>query len=310
MSPTAARKVAAAIRLTPGTVISRLTSAESSAAGDQRLDRGDLLARGSRSGAGSRRPSRASSRQLELAQPAAAALAEQVATGGRATSGGASARRGPRSWRACAPGPAGSRRASRRRSARVCSSGIQTAVQRARGEQPRQRAGVEPVGLRPRLPDPRVGRVDDHHPADVRLDDPRDLPRVAGHLERDLVVEPRLCANSSSAAGVVSIRPAERTSPVLDDRDLAEVAVDVEPITLSPLLPSFVVGRRTGGQTTPTDSCSQHNRASRRGGHRKVGLEAHRAANGLPSLRSRSGPVGARPTRARPRIPPRFRCCR
>jgi hypothetical protein len=54
----------------------------------------------------------------------------------------------------------------------------------------------------------------------------------------------------------------------------------------SPILPSSPRSRRTGGQTTQTDSCSQHTRAGRRGGHRKLGLKAHRAKNGLPSLRS------------------------
>ena len=38
----------------------------------------------------------------------------------------------------------------------------------------------------------------------------------------------RLCANSSSASGRAAIRPAERTRPSGHDRDLAEVAVDVQ----------------------------------------------------------------------------------
>jgi hypothetical protein len=67
-------------------------------------------------------------------------------------------------------------------------------------------------------------------------------------------------------------------------------ALDAEPpISLDP--PFVDDDRRTGGQTTQTDSCSQHNRASRRGGHRKVGLEAHRARNGLPILRSPRRPL-------------------
>jgi hypothetical protein len=47
----------------------------------------------------------------------------------------------------------------------------------------------------------------------VRLQDARDLPGASGHLERHPVVAPRLRANSASASGVVSIRPAERTTP-------------------------------------------------------------------------------------------------
>jgi hypothetical protein len=42
-------------------------------------------------------------------------------------------------------------------------------------------------------------------------------------------------------------------------------------------------------------SCSQHNRASRSGGHRKVGLEAHRAKTGLPNLHSPKSPCPGQP---------------
>ena len=54
----------------------------------------------------------------------------------------------------------------------------------AQPQQPGQRAGAEPVGLRPRLHDPSVIRTDHDHPVHVRLQDPRDLPRAAGHLQR------------------------------------------------------------------------------------------------------------------------------
>jgi hypothetical protein len=47
----------------------------------------------------------------------------------------------------------------------------------------RQRARVKPVGLRPCLADPRVIRAHDDHPAQVRLEDPGDLPRAAGYLQ-------------------------------------------------------------------------------------------------------------------------------
>ena len=61
-------------------------------------------------------------------------------------------------------------------------------VQRPRRQQLRQRLRIQPVGLRPRLPDARVTRRDHHHARDVRLDDPRDLPRVAGDLQHHPIV--------------------------------------------------------------------------------------------------------------------------
>jgi hypothetical protein len=59
-------------------------------------------------------------------------------------------------------------------------------------------------------------------------------------------------------------------------------------LTRSPFI--AVDQKRTGGQTTQTDSRSQHTRAGRRGSHRKVRLTAHRARNGPPNLRSPDKP--------------------
>jgi hypothetical protein len=53
-------------------------------------------------------------------------------------------------------------------------------IELARGEQPREGAGVEPISLRPRTADPGVGRGDDDHLRDVGLDDALDRPGVAG----------------------------------------------------------------------------------------------------------------------------------
>src|SRR5436305_15133530 len=80
---------------------------------------------------------------------------------------------------------------------------------------------------------------------------------------------------------------------VLADRDLAEIEMHIqtdEPQTALPSLDATVIWE-TGGRTTRTDSCSRHNRASRRGGHRGfVGLAAH-LKHGLPSLRSPKSPI-------------------
>ena len=121
-------------------------------------------------------------------------------------------------------------------------------VERPGREQLRERAGVEPVGLRARLPDPRVARMHDQHPADVRLQDPRDLPRVAGHLKH----HPIACAETLREQLERRRRrldPARRTDLArLDDRDLAEIAVDVQPNAPHPLSFLAVDQKGTGGQ--------------------------------------------------------------
>ena len=168
-------------------------------------------------------------------------------------------------------------------------------VQRPGGQQLGQRASVEPVGLRARLPDPRVARMHDQHLADVRLEDPRDLPRVAGHLEHHPIARAQALREQLQRLRR-RLDPARRTDLArLHDRDLAEVAVNVQPNASHPFSFLAVDQWRTGGQTTQTDSCSQHTRAGRRGGHRKVGLKAHRARNGLPSLRSPESPCSGQP---------------
>jgi hypothetical protein len=62
------------------------------------------------------------------------------------------------------------------------------AVQRARRQQLGQRPRVQAVGLGSGVTDPGVTRRDNDHARDVRLDDPRDLPRIAGHLQHHPVI--------------------------------------------------------------------------------------------------------------------------
>ena len=97
----------------------------------------------------------------------------------------------------------------------------------ARRQQPRQRACVEPIGLRARPADPRVVGAHDDHALHVRLKDPRDLPRVAGHLKRDPIIGARALREQ-----LEPLRPrldptgrAHRT--VLRDRDLTEIQMHV-----------------------------------------------------------------------------------
>ena len=81
-------------------------------------------------------------------------------------------------------------------------------------EQCRERARVKPVGLRPRLHDPGVVRGDHDHAVNVRLEQPRDLPRAAGHLQRHPIrpaADSRPASRSPPACS--RTRPAERTTP-------------------------------------------------------------------------------------------------
>ena len=47
----------------------------------------------------------------------------------------------------------------------------------------------------------------------MRLEDPRDLPRRTGHLQRNLSLATKLSARTFNASGVDATRPAERTFP-------------------------------------------------------------------------------------------------
>ena len=167
-------------------------------------------------------------RQLDLAKPFAAGKAEQVAdrrlcdqsANQRGVALVLRARAGPNQLAATREPPPQRPRLLVRHP---------QPIERPGREQLRERAGVEPVGLRARLPDPRVARMNDQHLADVRLQDPRDLPRVAGHLEH----HPIACAEALREQLERRRRrldPARRTDLArLGDRDLAEIAVDVQP---------------------------------------------------------------------------------
>ena len=217
-------------RSRPGTVISRLTCAElERVAGDRRST---AATSASRNSIWRRQPStvsRSSARQLELAPASAGPLTpNRSLTGGRPIS-----RRISTAWisffarvRALTSWP---RRASRRRIARVCSSGIQTASSDpAASSFASVRASSRSVFARAwRMP---VSRgLHDHHPRDVRLDDPRDLPRVAGHLQRHPIARAEALREQLQRLRR-RLDPARRADLAgLDDRDLAEVAMHVQP---------------------------------------------------------------------------------
>ena len=96
----------------------------------------------------------------------------------------------------------------------------------------------------------------------MRLDDPRDPERVACRLQRHLIVtaeaqrkqrQPRrLGLHPSGQAQLASLR----------DRDLAEVAIDVQPDEAHQhqLHSRLTTDRDEAGDATTTDPCARHTR--------------------------------------------------
>ena len=101
-------------------------------------------------------------------------------------------------------------------------------VQRPGRQQLRQRERVEAVGLRARLTNPGIARRHDDHPGDMRLEDPRDLPRIAGHLQRHLVIGREALREQLQVLCGVRDSPAPAAPAAIEDRDLAKVAMHVQ----------------------------------------------------------------------------------
>ena len=184
--------------------------------------------RGSRRGAGIRRPSPLVGGQLQRRQPPATADAEHVADRRAALQppdqhGVDLVLRA----RARAHELVAARQPPAHRARPLI--GHPHRVQLTGGQQLGQRAGIQPIGLRARPADPGVMRADHHHARHVRLEDPRDLARVARHLQGDNI------ARSKTGREQLKRRrrrldPASRTDrPGLRDRDLAEVAMHIHP---------------------------------------------------------------------------------
>ena len=229
MSPTAARNVWAQITLTPGTVISRRTSSDSSAC--SAISASTAAISRSRNSTWRRQPATVSASSTGSSSSASHLRA---LTPNRSEKGGLPFRRRiktawisflarERARTSC------SRRASRRRNTLVCSIGRPDRVELAGPQQPGQRARIEPVGLRPRLADARVVRRHHDHPRHMRLQDPRDLPGAPGHLQSDPIIRAQALRKQLQLLRR-SLDPARRAhSPRLDDRDLAELQVHVQP---------------------------------------------------------------------------------
>ena len=191
-------------------------------------------------------------RQLELAQPRLALAAEQVA--GRRTALQAAHQDGVHlvlHARARADELRAPRQSSAHRADRLV--GHPHGIQRPGRQQRCQRQRVQAVGLGPRLPDPRVAGTDHHHTRDVPLEDPGDLPRVAGHLQRDTVARRQALGEQLHGLARARHPAAGAAAGRIDDRDLTEIAVDVQPNRSHPFgSPPRRPDRRTGGQTTKT----------------------------------------------------------
>ena len=178
--------VAATMTLTPR---GRSSAAGAQATAAPRRRPGDRQARspgrGTRPDAAPSRRSRARRPGAEAGQPAPALDAEQVAAGGRPLRRRIKtawisffAREHPREPHRSAPTGDASRGSAHPAS---------TPRPAARPQQPGQRPRVEPIGLGPGLTDPGVARRDHDHARHMRLENPRDLPRIARHLQRDPV---------------------------------------------------------------------------------------------------------------------------
>ena len=293
--------VAATITLTPGTVISRLTSGHDSAsAAISRSTCGDLaveeldLAHGRVDGLA------LGERQLLLGQPAAALDAEQIRRR-RAVLQAAHqhrvdlvlrARARPHELRPAREPPA------HRADALI---GRPHPVELARPQQLRQRARVEAIGLRARLADPGVARRDDDHARHVRLEDPRDRPRIARHLQRDPVARVEALREQLERLG-----PRLRSGPAERSRPSATIATSQKSrwTSSATALTSPPRCRRQAGE--PVGKRHRRIRARSATGQvagaatEKPGLEAHRPKRPAQPAFSQKAPRPSRPNLSRP----------
>ena len=101
-------------------------------------------------------------------------------------------------------------------------------IQRPGRQQLGQRERVEKISLRTRLTDPGIAGRHDDHPGHVRLEDPRDLPRVTGHLERHLVIGCEALGEQLQVLRRARDTPPLAATAAIEDRDLAEVAMHIQ----------------------------------------------------------------------------------
>ena len=135
----------------------------------------------------------------------------------------------------------------------------------------------------------------------MRLEDPRrsptpnrSPPTQPGHSPTEL------SARTFNASGVDATRPAERTFPSSQIAISQKSRCTSNPIALptavttavtSPSPDRATMNGRTVGTTTTTDTRSQRNRASRRGGHRKARARSPSSKTACPATFSQKAPI-------------------
>src|SRR5215218_8620864 len=225
MSPTAARNVAAQITLTPGTVISRRSSGDSSPW--RAISRSTTAISESRNSTWRRHAatvSASSSGSSSARSQARPLTPNRSDTGGRPTS-----RRTSTAWTSFLA-RAHQLLASRQPPAQHARPLIRRphGVELAGRQQPRQRPRVEAVGLRPGLANTGIGGTDHDDAGDVRLEDPRDLPRAPRHLQRHPIARRKTRREQLKPLRRRRDPTSRAQRAALDDRDLAEIAVHVQ----------------------------------------------------------------------------------
>ena len=69
----------------------------------------------------------------------------------------------------------------------------------------------------------------EHNPRDVRLENPRDRERVAGRLQRDLIVGVQAAGEEFKRPRIARDAPRPSRRPLLTNRHLAELAMHIQP---------------------------------------------------------------------------------
>src|SRR3954449_7249226 len=289
MSPTAAMNVAAVCTLTPGTVINRRTSGQSSAC--LAISRSIAAISCSRKSTWRRHPSsvrRSSTGSSSPASHSRPALPNVSVTGARSQRLREStpcasflARVRARTIR--------SRRLVSRRSTRVRSSGVHTGSSRpdisslASVCASRRSVLAFASEIERSL---RVFATTTRIPCRCSTPTMRSAPAVASSATTSS--RPRLRANSSTTGTRVAIRPAERTRPFSAIATSQKSRWTSNPSPRTTLLSSL--SGRAAGHTTRTDSCSQHIGASRRGGHEQRRARSSSVRTACPTA-SPKGPI-------------------